>query len=125
DDVAPPGADAPSVSAAATPAPAIIAADTPAVTTPAPNDNRNRSTMPSPVPDGGERYRESSALEVVYRKWHWCYEAKTSWLPAERPPKRPASQFEAHSTAVGVQRIGLSSGQVAMARPWRLRYRDD
>ena len=39
------------VSAAAMPAPTTIAADTPAATTPALNHTKNRSTMPSPVPD--------------------------------------------------------------------------
>ena len=65
DDVAPPAPDVDASSATARPAPASIAAETPAVTTPTPNHCKNRSTMSSPVPDRGKRYRESSAPAAV------------------------------------------------------------
>ena len=42
-----------------------------------------------------------------------------------RATRSRGGQTEGDASAVGVRQIGLCSGQVAMGRPWRRRYRDD
>jgi len=115
------------VSADATPAPAIIAADIPAVTTPTPNHPKSRSTHAVFCPRSGRTVTRRISPGGRLRQLTLVLGSQDR-LATGRVVARTRSrggQTEGDASAVGVRQIGLCSGQVAMGRPWRRRYRDD
>ena len=115
------------VSADATPAPAIIAADIPAVTTTTPNHPKSRSTHAVFCPRSGRTVTRRISPGGRLRQLTLVLGSQDR-LATGRVVARTRSrggQTEGDASAIGVRQIGLCSGQVAMARPWRRRYRDD